>query len=89
MSLLNDTIFNRYNHSAQMRHAKEGEQLINSLRPGTESQAFNVGDVLTHTGTGIYKAGVTMRVSDVLNDSGYYRYADENGRWHRQKDLIQ
>lgn len=52
-------------------------------------QKYEVGDTLIHTGNGKVQEGHSMTVTDVMREqTGFVRYADENGQWHRQDDLI-
>lgn len=67
---------------------------------GKETQLFKVGQNVISTGTGTYKAGVVMEVSEAYEENGYWKYICGHGPKNkktgkfkfscneRQKDLV-
>ena len=77
----------KYDNTAYIKALAENIYLCEHEFPlGHESYCFAINQVVTSTGKGRLKPGVSVKITDRRELNGYCQYFG-NGVWHQQNDL--
>lgn len=79
-------VFPRFDNTATIKKLAQTVDL--HIPKGKDKFLYEVGQVCQSSEIGVYKKGTQFTIKDRWMDHGYAYYKDQNGRCHRNKDIL-